>query len=324
MISTDINFAAQILQNGGLIGLPTETVYGLAANIYNKEAIQKIYELKQRPLKNPLIVHIKSINELPKVALNIPKAAYKLAELYWPGPLTLLLPKHPSVPSWVNAGKNTVAVRVPNHPMALALLEKIDFPLAAPSANPFTCISPTQATHVQQYFQETIGLVLDGGSCQAGLESTIVGFQNDVTTIYRHGSISIETIEKIVGKVNVVNEDKSIQSPGMHAVHYAPKTPLLITTNIAETIASNAHINFGVITLASPKPESTCTFVHEALSPNKKLEEAAQNLYATLHKFDALGLDLIIAELAPDIELGRSINDRLKRAAQKFNTPFKT
>ena len=176
IISENISKAVKILDNDGVIGFPTETVYGLAANIFSETALRKIFEIKKRPAFNPLIVHIKHFSELEHIAKEVPNDASLLAARFWPGPLTLLLPKKPSISDTITAGKPTVAVRMPNHPMALALLEQLDFPLAAPSANPFGRISPTTAAHVASYFPQDLQLVLDGGDCQNGLESTIVGF----------------------------------------------------------------------------------------------------------------------------------------------------
>jgi L-threonylcarbamoyladenylate synthase len=185
--TTNIATAAQALIKDEIIAIPTETVYGLAGNAYSENALKKIFELKKRPFYNPLIVHIKSTQFLDMVATDIPDMARKLAEEFWPGSLTLVLKKQSHIPDIVTAGKETVAVRVPNHPVALALLEKLEFPLAAPSANPFGSISPTTAMHVSNYFKENLEIILDGGACQNGIESTIIGFENNQPILYRHG-----------------------------------------------------------------------------------------------------------------------------------------
>ena len=215
-ISKDISKAVEILNQNGLVAIPTETVYGLAGNIFSEEAIRKIFELKQRPFFNPLIVHIHSANQLKSIVTVLPQKAEKLAQHFWPGPLTLVLPKNPHVPDLVTAGKNTVAVRVPNHPTTLDLLRRLDFPIAAPSANPFGRISTTKAEHVARYFDDRLKMVLDGGECQKGIESTIIGFENDRPVVYRLGSISVEEIEKVVGPLNIRNKKESApDAPGM-------------------------------------------------------------------------------------------------------------
>ena len=173
-----INAAVKALENNEIVAIPTETVYGLAGNAYSETAVEKIFALKNRPHFNPLIVHIKSAAVLTSVAKNIPLVALQLADAFWPGPLTLVLEKQEHIPDIVTGGKNTVGVRVPNHPIALELLEQLDFPLAAPSANPFGSISPTTAKHVADYFTDTLTIILDGGSCDKGIESTIIGFEN--------------------------------------------------------------------------------------------------------------------------------------------------
>ena len=200
MITKSLENAIITLRKNELIAIPTETVYGLAGNAYNETAIKKIFELKKRPFYNPLIVHIKSLAYLQEIASDIPDNALKLAKVFWPGPLTLVLKKQKHISDLITAGKNTVAVRVPSHPLTLDLLNKLDFPLVAPSANPFGSISPTHAEHVFNYFGEELNIILDGGECEKGLESTIIGFENNQTLLYRHGAISLEEIEKIIGK----------------------------------------------------------------------------------------------------------------------------
>lgn len=313
MTTTNITKAAQALINDEIIAIPTETVYGLAGNAYSENAVKKIFELKKRPFYNPLIVHIKSTEFLDKVATDIPDMAWKLAEEFWPGSLTLVLKKQPHIPNIITAGKETVAVRVPNHPMALALLEQLEFPLAAPSANPFGCISPTTAMHVSNYFKENL-VVLDGGECQNGIESTIIGFENDKPILYRHGSISVEDIERIVGKVLITtSKDCSPDAPGMLSRHYAPKTNTYLTDNVSELIPSFSGKKIGLL-LFKDEITSAENIHQEVLSKKGNLAEAAKNLYATMHYLDKSNLDVIIAERLPNKGLGKSINDRLERA----------
>ena len=317
LIITDIQRAADLLSKGEPVAIPTETVYGLAANIYDEAAIKKIFEIKGRPDYNPLIVHIGRMEQLEELVTMLPSAALKLADAFWPGPLTLLLPKKHTVPDLVTAGKQTVAIRLPNHPLTLALLQLLPFPLAAPSANPFGSISPTQAVHVKKYFEGQLQLVLEGGNCTAGIESTIVGFDSDQPVIYRQGSVSIESIEAVVGKVHLkTTAEKAPESPGMLLKHYAPQTPALLTRNINELIDTNAGKKIGVLVFKNAVMHPAVMH-QEILSTDGNFQEAAANLYTALHRLDQSGADIIIAERLPDINLGRSINDRLERATYR-------
>jgi len=317
MITTDINKAKNILLKNELIALPTETVYGLAGNAYNENAIQKIFKLKNRPFYNPLIVHLKSADCIGDVAQKIPESALLLADKFWPGPLTLVLTKQEHISDLITAGKETVAIRVPNHPTALALLDSLDFPLVAPSANPYRSISPTSAAHVFNYFGEALEVVLDGGECEKGLESTIIGFENDQPVLYRLGSISIEDIEKIVGKLSVTtNNDTSPNAPGMLSRHYAPKTETYLTNDISELLRRFEGKKIGLL-LFKNKIQNKNIIHQETLSNSGDLEEAAKNLYAAMHRLDQSKLDVIIAERMPDTGLGMTINDKLVRATKK-------
>jgi L-threonylcarbamoyladenylate synthase len=314
-ITNQIDKAIALLNNNEIIAIPTETVYGLAGNIYSDSAIKKIFELKKRPFFNPLIVHIKSIEALKDVALDIPPIAYKVAELFWPGPITMVLKKQPSISDLITAGKNTVAVRVPKHPVTLSLLNQLEFPLAAPSANPFGSISPTTANHVDAYFKKDLELILDGGACTVGIESTIIGFENNRAIVYRQGSISQDEIESKIGKVKLITVDeKAPVAPGMLLKHYAPKTTTLLVTDVRASIAQNPHKKIGLLLFKDAINDRT-VMCQEVLSKSGELNEAASNLYSALHRLDDCHLDLIIAEYFPDTGLGRSINDKLKRAA---------
>lgn len=319
MISKDINLAATILREGGIIGLPTETVYGLAGNIFSEKAISAIFQVKQRPLYNPLIVHIKNTEELKKIAIDIPQIAFELANKFWPGPLTLLLKKNPLVPDLVSSLKPTVAVRMPNHPTALALLNELDFPLAAPSANPFGMISPTKATHVDEYFANI--LVLDGGTCETGIESTIVGFMDNEVIIYRLGGISIEDIKSVSGEVTILNkQNDSPDAPGMLSKHYSPKTPLFLTDDIEKMSKKYKNKRIGLILFSNTIEIFPNNWIQRVLSPNADLKEAASKLYDTLHILDKMNLDCILAEKFPDVGMGSVINDKLSRASQNNYT----
>ncbi|WP_203256442.1 L-threonylcarbamoyladenylate synthase [Hyunsoonleella ulvae] len=314
IISKDIAKAVALLNNNELVAIPTETVYGLAGNIYSETAIKAIFNTKQRPLFNPLIVHIPNIEYLENVVSYIPEKARLLAEQFWPGPLTMVLPKKDVIPDIITAGKDTVAVRIPNHPVTLELLKTLDFPLAAPSANPFNRISPTTAQHVEAYFKNNIKMVLDGGSCRKGIESTIVGFENNEPIIYRLGSLTLEDIEAIVGSVSVKNKkEQNPNAPGMLLKHYAPRTKTILSNDISQDIKNHKGKRIGVLSFKS-KIKSDAISSLTILSKTGDVNEAASNLYYSLHQLDSLHLDIIIAEILPDIGLGKSVNDRLQRA----------
>lgn len=315
IISKDISKAIAILNNEGVVAIPTETVYGLAGNIYSETAVKAIFETKQRPFFNPLIVHIPNLEHLKNVVSSVPKKAQLLAEVFWPGPLTLVLPKKETIPDLITAGKDTVAVRIPNHPLTLELLKQLDFPLAAPSANPFNRISPTKAEHVEAYFKDKIKMVLDGGACKNGIESTIVGFENEEPIIYRLGSIALEDIESVVGKTFIQNKKKhKPDAPGMLNKHYAPRTLTVLSHNITSTLKKHAGKRIGVLSFTSSFENETIK--HQIiLSEKGDLAEAASKLYNALHELDNHNLDIIIAEVFPEIGLGKSINDRLQRAS---------
>ncbi|MFM6969325.1 MAG: L-threonylcarbamoyladenylate synthase [Sediminibacterium sp.] len=318
MITTNIETAKLALENNDIVAIPTETVYGLAGNAYNEDAIHKIFTLKNRPHYNPLIVHIKSASYLQQVAKNIPAIAIQLADAFWPGPLTLVLEKQDHIPAIVTGGKNTVGVRVPAHPVALELLEALDFPLAAPSANPFGSISPTTAKHVHDYFTDTLETILDGGPCTKGIESTIIGFENEQPILYRQGSISIEDIEKITGKLNMLvhNDNNAPAAPGMLSRHYAPNTTTILTDDIDIAIEQYERYKIGLLLFKNTMVPDIITTV-EVLSNTGDTEEAAKNLYAAMHRLDKQNLDIIIAERLPNAQLGIAINDKLERATKK-------
>ena len=317
MISKDINEAIEELQSDNIIGLPTETVYGLAGNAYSEKAIEKIFALKQRPLYNPLIVHIKSANFLSEVAAEIAEKAQILADAFWPGPMTLVLKKKSHIPGIVTAGKDTVAVRVPSHPIALDLLGQLDFPLAAPSANPFGSISPTCASHVFNYFGDRLKIILDGGDCQRGIESTIIGFENEEPIIYRLGSLSVDLIQEKVGpiKTKMRIEENAPEAPGMLSRHYAPSTETYLTDDVDTMIELHSHKKIGLLLFKDHK-DGAAVAHQELLSINGDTTEAAKNLYAAMHRLDKLNLDLIIAERLPNVGLGRTLNDKLERASK--------
>jgi L-threonylcarbamoyladenylate synthase len=312
-IGTDINKAAALLKNGELVAIPTETVYGLAANALDENAVLKIYHAKNRPRFNPLIFHVASIDKLKEYAEEIPAACIKLATAFSPGPISFLLNKKNSVPDLITAGSKKVVIRIPNHPLLLELLNQIDFPLAAPSANPSGFVSPVTAQHVYEGLHGKISYILDGGDCSVGLESTIVGFENGKVFIYRLGGISKEVIESILGNEVELNLSHSTpDTPGQLKSHYATSTPLYFG-NAEELIKKFTNKNFVVITL-DKKFSAINSSKQFQLSASGDLNEAARNLFKTLRLVDELNADLIIAESMPDQDLGTAINDRLQKA----------
>lgn len=317
IITNDIIAVADSLSKEEVTAIPTETVYGLAGNIFSEKAIRSIFQIKQRPLFNPLIVHLPDVSAIDLVAKDIPPMARALAERFWPGPLTLLLPKKDIVPDLITAGKTTVAVRVPNHPVTLALLKQLPFPLAAPSANPFGSISPTTSAHVSNYFRDEFPFILEGGACTSGIESTIIGFNEEGAIIYRYGSLAAEDIEVITGPLQEwIKDDSSPNAPGMLLRHYAPNTKTILSDEIDLTIKAHTGKKIGLLLFSQPHSDSTGT-TQEILSSTGSLEDAAKNLYAAMHRLDQQQLDIIIAERFPSKGLGRSINDRLERATHQ-------
>ncbi|MCF2444205.1 threonylcarbamoyl-AMP synthase [Dyadobacter sp. CY345] len=313
IIGKDIDLAKEFLQNNQLVAIPTETVYGLAGNALDEKAVLSIFETKNRPSFDPLIVHTDSLDKLRRYVTEIPEEAQQLAEKFWPGPLTLLLPKKDIIPDLVTSGLDTVAVRIPNHSLTLRLLATLDFPLAAPSANPFGYISPTTAQHVNQQLGEKISYILDGGECGIGIESTIIGFVDQVPTVYRMGGLAIEDIENVIGKVVLMSHSSSNpKAPGMLKSHYAPRKPFFLKDRNEMSEMSDdtsAYLLFDRFIEEIDKKNQ------RLLSPSGDLKEAARNLFAFLRELDAQPVDHIFAEFVPDRNLGKAINDRLKRAA---------
>lgn len=314
----NLSAAKKALEAGQLVAIPTETVYGLAANALNEEAVLEVFRVKNRPAFDPLIVHVASWEQARSltqgVAPEVLAQAERLAKAHWPGPLTLLLQKSPEIPDLVTSGLPRVALRVPAHPLTLELLQMLDFPLAAPSANPFGYISPTRPEHVQRQLGDRIAGILDGGACRVGVESTILGFEQGRPVIYRKGGLSVEVIETLIGPVEVRAQSSSRPAtPGMLKSHYAPRTPLVLGA-LRELAQKYSGQRAGVLAfrqMLPGLPESR----QRLLSPKGDLAEAAQRLFAAMHELDAMGLDVILAELLPEEGLGRAVNDRLRRAS---------
>jgi L-threonylcarbamoyladenylate synthase len=355
-----IHRAAAMLRAGELVAFPTETVYGLGANALNTEAVANIFEAKGRPRFDPLIVHVADASAARQLVAHWPPHAQQLADAFWPGPLTLVLPKRfqktppdnasqsstfryppqgrpsessqppsaaPVIPDLVTAGLPTVAIRVPDHPVALALIRAANLPVAAPSANRFGGVSPTSAEHVRQELGDSVSLILDGGPCRTGVESTVLSLLTDVPTLLRPGGVPFEALQKLLGKVQLAqprhpqsdDADAGRLSPGMLDRHYAPRTPLLFCTHADDVaLAADAHRRRGLLILRQSDlhPAQIEPFaVVEELSARGDLHEAAANLFAAVRRLDRAGLDLILAVAAPEQGLGRAINDRLRRAA---------
>jgi len=310
VINKDILAAKKFLDKGEVVGIPTETVYGLAANALNEDAVLKIFSVKNRPHFDPLIIHVFSVKEIEKYVEEIPEKAAIIIKKFMPGPVTLLLRKRKIIPDLVTSGLDTVAIRIPQHPLALSLLKSLDFPLAAPSANPFGYISPTTALHVYEQLQGKIPFILDGGPANVGLESTIIGFDGEQPVLYRPGGLALEEIEKAIGEVKI-NAEENAQplSPGMLKSHYAPRKKLLFD-KLESTLTGKA----GVIAFNKYIPG-----IDEAnqilLSPKGDIREAAKNLFSAMRQLDASDVEVIVAVKFPESGIGRAINDRLKRAS---------
>ncbi|MFK7923815.1 MAG: L-threonylcarbamoyladenylate synthase [Bacteroidia bacterium] len=312
-IGTDIAAAAKVLREGGLVAIPTETVYGLAANALDPQAVLGIYEAKQRPSFNPLIIHTDSLDKVLGWVRDLPPLANALADAFWPGPLTLLLERKETIPDIVTAGLPRVGVRIPQNPLTLALLAALDFPLAAPSANPFGYISPTTAQHVAEHLGDKVDYILDCGPAQVGIESTIIGFEaEEAPTLYRLGGIAVEEVEEICGPLQRLTLSENPQTSGMLKSHYAPRLALHLG-DLKELIAEFGTEKVAVLSFREAVPGISLQYQRQ-LSPKGSLREAAQNLFASLRALDQLPVQHILAEGVPARGLGLAINDRLQRA----------
>ena len=344
-IGTDLREAAHLLRMGSVVGIPTETVYGLAANAFDEVAVLKVFQVKERPSFDPLIVHVGRKEDVHRIVREMPPGAQELMDSLWPGPLTLVMQKRPEVPDLVTSGLDTVGVRMPAHPVALDLLRSVEFPLAAPSANPFGYISPTTAQHVADQLGDRIPYILDGGPCAVGVESTIIGWVGMVDhppatdrpghwVLYRPGGIPVEEIETVLGTRvfaplshfslspavlrdgegrGEAGEGQGVKpqlAPGMLASHYAPRKPVHVG-DLQELLLRFKGERIGAITFQDKVSAHAC----KVLSPSGNLSEAARQLFAALRELDTSDVTVIIAERFPDEGLGRAINDRLHRAS---------
>jgi L-threonylcarbamoyladenylate synthase len=307
-----IDRAAQIIREGGLVAFPTETVYGLGADALNPLAVARIFEVKARPRIDPIIVHVAD-PEMAGTYGELSDLAHFLVRRFWPGPLTLIVHKKAIVPSIVTAGLETVAIRMPAHPTAMALIRAAERGIAAPSANPFGYVSPTEAHHVAEQLSDRIDLILDGGPSEIGVESTILSLVEDIPCILRTGGTAIEELESAVGKISIsTGIPIRPQAPGQLKRHYATQTRLEIIDEGLEELNKNEKT--GLLSLTPPDNSDDYAAV-EILSSSGDLREAAANLFRALRKLDGLSLDRIIARPVPEKGLGAAIMDRLRRCS---------
>lgn len=309
-----INEAADIIQQGGLVAFPTETVYGLGADAFNAAAVANIFKMKERPSFDPLIVHIVDVADLEKLFHHVDDTILKLSEAFWPGPLTIVAPKMHEVPDIVTAGLGTVGVRMPSHPTAAALIKNSGKCIAAPSANRFGRLSPTKAAHVVKQFPD-FNNVIDGGNTDVGIESTVVSVSANGFELLRPGVITIEQLERVVPQAKTVNAENTISSPGLLKSHYSPQKPIYI---IGESETDGLTCSkAGLISFGKPVNGEAYKYV-EILSGTSDLSEAAINLFAAIHRLEDSDADYIVAEPVPETGIGIAIMDRLRKAAYQY------
>lgn len=316
---TDLILAKKLLTEGKLVAIPTETVYGLAANGLDETAVAGIFSAKNRPTFDPLILHVASIEQAQSLCTDWPEMADKLARAFWPGPLTLILPKADHVPDLTTSGQPTVGIRMPNNRLTLELLSTLPFPLAAPSANPFGYVSPTNAQHVADQLGDSIDYILDDGDCSVGIESTIIAIDNGTPKVLRLGGLSLERIADVLGfpVLEHLNQNSNPQAPGQLDQHYSPRCKLIaLNTMPAEDIdPSVSIIYFSKQEAQRSSDYNSSDGSHYYLSDSGDTNQAASNLFSTLRRLDQDNQKVAYFEWAPNEGLGRAINDRLQRAA---------
>jgi L-threonylcarbamoyladenylate synthase len=316
---TDLILAKKLLTEGKLVAIPTETVYGLAANGLDETAVAGIFSAKNRPTFDPLILHVASIEQAQSLSIDWPEMADKLARAFWPGPLTLILPKADHVPDLTTSGQPTVGIRMPNNRLTLELLSTLPFPLAAPSANPFGYVSPTNAQHVADQLGDSIDYILDDGNCSVGIESTIIAIDNGTPKVLRLGGLSLERIADVLGfpVLEHLNQNSNPQAPGQLDQHYSPRCKLIaLNTMPAEDIdPSVSIIYFSKQEAQRSSDYNSSDGSHYYLSDSGDTNQAASNLFSTLRRLDQDNQKVAYFEWAPNEGLGRAINDRLQRAA---------
>lgn len=316
MNKSEIDKAVAILKRGGLVAFPTETVYGLGADAANPAAIKKLYAVKGRPIDHPVIVHLADMAQLPQWAREVTPAAQKLAQKFWPGPLTLILRRAPGVSDAITGGQDAIGLRIPSHPVAHALLEQFGGGIAAPSANRFGHVSATTAGHVRQEFGDSVGLVLDGGQSDVGIESTIVDVTGERPSLLRPGHISAREIEQTVGAPVAAPHGASPRAPGTLAAHYAPRTPLMVMEGylLLELATSLTRQGKRVAVLTRSLLQPVVPGLTWTAAP-RDAAAYAHDLYANLRALDAAGCDAILVEKPPQQPEWAAVNDRLGRAA---------
>ena len=310
-----IRLAAEIIRAGGLVAFPTETVYGLGADALNPEAVARVFEVKQRPSFDPLIVHIATRVSLDRLVETISFSDHRLMDVFWPGPLTLVLPKREIVPDIGTAGLPTVAIRMPAHSVAQALIREAGVPIAAPSANPFGYVSPTCAQHVLDGLADRVDLILDGGPCQIGVESTIVSMGGAWPELLRPGSITLAELREVLGPVVRAAASQTVVAPGQLPRHYATRTPVTILSAQGARPVVHGHERTGLLAMLTPDHVDERFCAIEVLSASGDLREVARNLFAALRRLDALSLDRLFAEPCDEQGLGLAVMDRLRRCA---------
>lgn len=310
-----IRLAADVIRHGGLVAFPTETVYGLGCDALNPDAVARIFEAKRRPSFDPLIVHVATRASLDRLVETISFGDHRLMDAFWPGPLTLVLPKRERIPDLVTAGLSTVAVRMPAHSVARALIREAGVPIAAPSANPFGYVSPTCAQHVLDGLGDRVDLILDGGPCPIGVESTIVSMFGTWPELLRPGSITLAEIRKVIGPVVRAPASLTVAAPGQLPRHYATQTPVAILAAQGDRPFLHGHERAGLLAMAASEHVDERFCAIEVLSASGDLREVARNLFAALRRLDALRLDQLYAEPCEEQDLGLAIMDRLRRCA---------
>jgi L-threonylcarbamoyladenylate synthase len=308
-----IKQAAIIIQKGGLVAFPTETVYGLGADALNPKAVRKIYKAKGRPQDNPMIVHVASIDQAKNLTKRFPPKAELLAKRYWPGPLTIILPKADKVPVEVTSGLDTVAIRMPSHSIALDLIKEAKTPIAAPSANRSGRPSPTSTEHVKTDLDGRIDMIIEGGNAKIGVESTVLDLTGKTPTILRPGKVTIEQLRKTLGNVKVYEpkkKEKSPRSPGMKYRHYAPKAPLILIEGAKKEVTAKAK----QLAQEYRNKGKNVRILHTS---TKTHAQSAADLYKHLRQCDKEGINIIIAEATDEKNLGHALMNRLRKAATK-------
>lgn len=322
---TELARAAETLRRGGLVAFPTETVYGLGADATNRDAVARIFAVKGRPTGHPLIVHLGRVDELDAWA-TVSTSARLLADAFWPGPLTMILPRSDRVVDAVTGGRDTVGLRVPDHPVARALLDAFGGGIAAPSANRFGAVSPTTADHVRSDLGDEVDCILDGGPCVVGVESTIIDLSGDEPEVLRPGGVSVDRLREVLGRAPRLwlgDDDRTARAPGMLRSHYAPKARLEIVGSVEEAAVRTAGLVTPGTLVGVMAPTSIATLPDDVieLEPVGEPEEYAHLLYSRLRQADRLGIDILVAVAPPDRGVGLAVNDRLRRAAAGTATP---